>query len=772
MGASLTALGHVKDAAIGASLHGQPIGVGLLLGALTPLDGLFLALSGVTVLALAGLEWRRRSITRLLHGASAGQAFWLLTLLLVWTGHGYLFPGLQLGGDSASHIVRFNEVARGLAAGSLPDWTNFGYMGEPLLWFTGPLTYVVGGALALLLRDANLAAKLLLFVTHVLAGWALWALLRRWAVRPVPAAVGAACFGGAFAILHLFFYRGETPQTVTIPLFVMLFFGADGLLRGVGRRWLNFAIFALGTAGLILNHQPHAIFSAIYLAVFGAVAMALGFWRVRRLPALVVAGVLGAVASAVAVLPVLFESDWVMIEPEGALVGVHWPTPARLALLAVWHNSLTSRGNEYWAYVGIGLIVLAAAGIAALVRGRLRAPGRAVALPAAACLVAALFLANPVVRDVFYLVFFAAILAAFGLDAWLDRPVLAGRRLLALAGLVVADLASTAVQPVARVDKGFLVEAGRHLEREAPEQRVVQVSVEKGGQLLVDMGPDGSIMSYDATVQRVAGNHNMAATRVHNFLAVAIKQAEAELQAGGRLSGETRAALALFDVGRIVCNTPIANGCPESFADSASDPVLGRYLPVAGAPAVFSPALVAQALPDGLDKPMLWDNHFGNPPYAARITAIEAALAAFVAAEALDPAARTARAIAVRDPGAAAPGQAGPFAVTRYQVGLQSVTLSVTAGSPGYVQLSHPWLPSTVVTLNGAVVQPIRGTIGLMVLPVQAGQSVITLREGGTAARRASLLVSLAGLLAIGAGTLWLARRPGRPLGHPSGESA
>jgi len=474
-----------------------------------------------------------------------------------------------------------------------------------------------------------------------------------------------------------------------------------------------------------------------------------------------VAGGLGVVTSALAVLPVLFESDWVMIEPEGAMVGVHWPTPSRLRLLALWHDTLTSRGNEYWAYIGIGLIILLLMGLVGLAMGRLLAPGWRVALPTAVCLVIALFLANPVVRDVFYILFFASTLGAMGLDAWLDRPLLPGRRLLALAGLVAVDLGSTAIQPVARVDKGFLVEAGRTLAREAPGQRVVQVSVERGGQLLADMGPDGSIVSYDATVQRLAGNHNMAATRVHNFLAVAIKQAEAELQASGRLSAETRAALGLFNVGRIICNTPIANGCPETFEATASDPVLGRYVPIAGAPAVFSPGLVTQALADGLDKPMLWDNHFGNSTYAERITSIEGALAGFVAAEAPDLATRTAKAIAVREAGEAAPAEtAGPFSVTDYQVGLQSVRLALTSAAAGYVQLAHPWFPSTVVTLNGAAVAPMRGTIGLIVLKVPAGDSVITLREGGTWARRASLLVSLAGLLAIGAGALWLARRP------------
>lgn len=237
--------------------------------------------------------------------------------------------------------------------------------------------------------------------------------------------------------------------------------------------------------------------------------------------------------------------------------------------LALWRDTRTTWGIDYWAYLGLGLIVFGTAGVVGLARGRLPPQARGAALPACACLALCFFLYNPVVRDIVFLLFFLGVLAGLGLDWLLDQPIFAGRGLLLATLLAAADLASTSVRPVARTDKGFMVEAGRLLERTAPNQRVVQIGVAPDGGLDADIGPNGSPLSYYSTVQRIAGNHNMAATRMHNFLAVTAKQAQSDLQASGVLSPETERLLALFNVGRVICNTALANGCRADRGDVA-----------------------------------------------------------------------------------------------------------------------------------------------------------------------------------------------------------
>lgn len=758
---SLAPLNRLKDAVIAARLHSRPLSLAGLTEVLGTADVVLVALAVATLLVLVRLEVRQRACSRLLATATTAEIFTLLTILIAWFGHSYLSPGVLLGGDTGTHIARFLEVQRGLDAGALPVWTNYQYAGAPLLWFTGPLTYVVGGVIAFVVRDAVLATKILLFTLHMLSGWAFFALLRRLGIRAVPAMLAAAGFAGSFAHLHLFLFRGVVPQAFTILFLVLLFHSADGLLRDKGARWANGLVFSLATAGMIVNHQPHALFAALYLVLFGGLALVSGFWNRQGIPVLVAAGVLGAITAVIAVVPILAESDWVMIEPETTLFRLHLPTISRLLNLVLWRDTRTTWGIDYWAYLGFGLIVFGAAGVTGMVRGRLRAGPGGIALPAAVCLALCLVLYNPVVRDIMFVLFFLGLLAALGFDWLLDRPVLAGRRLLAATLLVIVDLASTSVQPVARTDKGFMIEAGRLLERVAPNQRILQIGIAGYGALEADIGPDAGPLSYYATVQRTAGNHNMAATRMHNYLAVAAKQAATELQSLGALSPETRMLLGLFDVGRIICNTALANGCPASASGTENDAVLGLFIPVAAMPAVFSQRLVLMAAKPGLDKPMLWPEDFHSAQDAPRIGAVAAELWRFAATEDIDGATRTAAVIAVNDD-AVATGvlpASGPWhaVILDYGVGLTSVTLQVEADAPGFVQLSHPWFPSTRVTVNGVATQAIRGTIDLMVVPIQPGISVIELRDGWTAIRWASAMVSLCGLFAIGAAAAMLA---------------
>ena len=109
-----------------------------------------------------------------------------------------------------------------------------------------------------------------------------------------------------------------------------------------------------------------------------------------------------------------------------------------------------------------------------------------------------------------------------------------------------------------------------------------------------------------------------------------------------------------------------------------------------------------------------------------------------------------------------------PPVLRSYRVGLDRVELAIELAQDGFLQLAHPWFPSTIVTVNGVAVQPLRGALDLLVLPVRAGLSVITLRDRLTPARTAGLFVSGAGLLLILAGTLLLSRLSRRALARPS----
>ncbi|MFO1027483.1 MAG: hypothetical protein U1E70_20085 [Acetobacteraceae bacterium] len=748
---SLVTINRVKDAVIDASLRGRPIGAGTLLSTIGVSDIVLAAVAGLSVLLLVWLEVTRRSFSRLLATATTGQALILLLILTAWFGHGYLNPGVLLGGDIGAHIARVLEVRRGLQDGTLPFWTNYQYAGAPLLWFTGPLLYVVGGGLDIALRDAVLTSKLLLFALHLLSGVLFFAWMRRLSIMPVAAMLAAAVFAGSFAHLHLFLFRGVMPQAFTIVFTVLVFYAADGLCRDQGRRWANVLIFALATAGLVINHQPHALFAAAYLAVFGAVALLTGFWRWRGLPWLVMAGVTGGVASAIAVLPVIAEADWVMIEPDGGFFRLQLPSMTRLLHLVMWRNVRTTWGPDVWAYLGLGAAVFGVAGVAGLATFRLRRGTRGAAMPAAACLALSFFLWNPVVRDIIFLLFFLALIGALGLDWLISSHRLTGRALLVVALLAIADLASTSVQPVARIDKGFMISAGRYLEQTAPDQRMLALTLLQDGSLEADAGPAGGALNYEALVQRIGGNHNLAATRVHNFLMSAALQSEFDLTRSGRLTPDTAAALGLFNVARVICFSSIAVGCPATIQDTQENAALGRFLALPASPVLFSRTLTEFRPDPKLAKPMLWSEDYRGGRGGPHVAALDGALREVLRIEAPDFTARTASALAVQGPlpRVTAADSAWHPVLRSYAVGLDTVRAEVETDGPGYVQLAHPWFPSMRVTINGQAVQPIRGSIDLLVVPLPAGQSVIVLHDGWTAMRLASAGISAVGLLLI-----------------------
>jgi hypothetical protein len=776
---SLHLLGNLKDRAIGLVLHGQPLSVAALATDLHVSDALAALCAIAAVAAAIRLERRDRAFTAFLAAAPPVAFAAGISVLLAWLGHAYFFSGVLLGGDTATHIARFLEVRRGLEQGGLPQWTNYQYLGSPLLGFTGPLTYVVGGGVDYFVHDAVATTKLLLFGLHMLSGWLCYALFRRLGLTPFGAAAGALGFAGSFALAHLFFYRGVLPQAFTVCFFLAVFLTAEGLMRRGRISWLEWLGFALATGGLIVNHQPHAPFVAAYLALFGVLSLATGRWHAAALPRILSAGCCGAAISTVAVVPLIVESGWVMINPGGAIFSLRMPTVHRLLDLVVWRNVRTTWGDDFWAYLGIVLVLLALAGIADGLRGRL-ATGRsrlvAAALP---CLALSFFLANPTVRDIMFLLFFVALLGAIGAEALRERLAAWPRAGLMIMLALLLDLSSTAIQPVARNDKQFLIDAGRYLESTAPNERVMEVTIDPSGRVDGDIGPDAGPVSYQSMVQRIAGHHNMAATRVHNYAAAAVKLAEADLQRDGKVSPRSADLLALFNVSRIHCVTSISNGCPERFVEATAEPPIGGVVRVAQAtPVLFSRRLTDMAPRPDLDKPMLWAEDF--TPGQPRVAALEAYLAAYLDAAQPDWPNREASFLPVL---AAATGQpegggADPWhpRLDAYAVSLGALTADVTVDLPGYVQLSHAWFPGNVVRVNGTVVTPIEGALHLVVVPLQPGASHIEIATSVTPVRQLSFAVSAAALAATvliaAVGALMRRRRSGAAPAPCPGDTA
>lgn len=740
-GFSLTVLRDLKNAWIaGAS---SPA---MLLHDVRP-SGWLLGLAAVlSIAALAVAERRHGTGSRFLREMSPRQALALTLLLSAALGHAYLFPGRLLGGDTGAHIARIAALRAGLAAGRLPLWSNDSYIGSDLLGYTGPLFFLVAGALDLIARDPYFTVKLILFASHVLSAGLMFGLLRRLGYTAAAATFGAVGYAGCFAQLHLFLYRGVLPQALTIPLLLLAFLAAERLAARPRLFTPAWAGLALAVGGLVLNHQPHALFALCYLGLFGLASCAVRRWPVWALPQVACASACGLLIGAVAIFPVLAEARQAMIAP-GGLPGFRLAPLADWVTLLAWRATLSNHGAGSWAYLGVVWAGLAGLGAASLWLAGRAHPRLRAALAALPCLLASLFVTDANVRDIIFILLFVAPYAAEGAEAVLAwRP---GGAVPAVAlSLLCLDLASTSAQPVAREDKAFLPAAGAHLGA-APGERVLEVWVGRDGTLRADLGPDGGI-APEWPVRRLAGAHNMAATRAHNYLLAAADMAASDLTRRGRLSAETRAVLAMLNVTRIVCPGPAGLGCPASVRDAEPEGPLGRRLAVPGAaPVLFGRALVPLDPAPDLDKPMLWAEDFaaGGPTVAA----LEALLRR-VAAGAPAPGTLAVAELPVRGAAVPAPPADGtPWSprLLSYEVTGDAVRLRVETSQPCWVQLAHPFFPWLEARIGGRAVRPRQGTMNLMLLQLAPGVSDIELAYRPSALRRASAVLSGTALLVL-----------------------
>jgi 6-pyruvoyl-tetrahydropterin synthase related domain len=754
---SLYTVEHVQKRAIDLAAGRQALAPAQLAGALGPTDYALVGTAFVVCVLLVIGEWRAKAFSKLLRTATPIQNFYILTIIGAWLGHSYLFPGLLLAGDTGSHIARFLEMRVGFQQGAFPAWSNYQYLGSPLLEFTGPLTYVVGGILDLAVKDPVCTAKALLFVAHLATGWLFYGLLRRFGIIPPASLAAAIGLSGSFALLNLFLYRGVFPQAFTILLVILLFYAAEGLMRDTKHQARDWLIFAVSTAGIIINHQPHGFFVSAYLGLFTIASLFLGRWPWRNLTLLIGAGTMGVIISLVAWVPMLVEADRVMINPELGMFHFRIPTLHRLALLVAWQNVRMPGGAEWWAYLGLVFVAIALFGAcSALVPPTRRAHGK-LALVTSLCLLLSLFLYAPVVRDIIFVAFFIGIFAAIGMERLILLAKWESRLPLLVLVALLFDAASTSVQPLARTDKQHFVAAGEYLASAAPNERVIEAVIKRDGSFGLDIGPDATPLSYYTTIPRVAGYHNLAATHVHNFAETIIKMAERDLRSDGHLSPSTEILVAILNASRVVCFGSVANGCPKSFIASTSEGPLGDvvHIPNAG-PIIFSKNVVLLAPATDLEKPLLWNEDYYPPNDDPKVTAVEGFLHRYVEIAEIDPATHTAAALPVRTlppapPSAAAVTGPSKQLVTGHSVSLERVLLRVESDAPGYLQISYPWYPDTQVLVNGQEVVPLRGALDLIVLTLQQGTNEIEIRPSTTPLGRGlaglsclALLVTLA----------------------------
>ncbi len=724
----------------------------LALASLAPWQAGLVVLAAGLGVGILLLERRGRPLSRLLAGPP-GPMLVACAAAGLWLGHGYIGHGVLLSGDTIAHMAMLRDRIAAVRAGQDPTWTNLTYLGLPLQAFYAPTTFWPLLQAALLTGAPDATLRGFLFAMHALSGLAGYALARRLGTSRFGAAMAALVYAGSFAHLHLLLYRGALPQALSAVLLPLaLLFVREVALRPVrpDPRWLGAWLgLVLSAAGLAINYTPLAVLVGVHMAVLAAACLARRGGRAARTAALLAAAAAAAGLAACVLLPAAMAGSEVLPLSPLHLLSLRWPGLDYVGQLLLWRAWRTDFPGGA-AYLGLVAVALAATAAWRLARDPGRNPGRGAAVRTLVALLALSFVLRGLhVRDIMPTVLYVALLAGEAAAHLATLPRLGPSAPALVAGLLLLDLGSTAIQPVGRTDKGWLEAAGATLAAAVPPTRTLELQVH-GGRAEAVPGP--GIMAWSGAEFLGAGHVEMATPAwVHADLAAFM--AEADLDATGTLSPRTTDLLCLLRVGRIVGVGRDRLGLPPGIAAARDEPGLGRVVqPDCRYRIVFAPTLLVAGTPGINPGPDPRVDYRAR--HAASLIPAEAAfLDALLAIMRLDRRTGGADALVLRPGSEPASGPAlrpeAGVSVRDYRVSTGRIDIALDAPAAGFVRLSHAWHPRVRVTDDGQAIRALADVTGCLVVPIHAGANTLRIAPMPDVWQRIGERVSLAVLLGL-----------------------
>jgi hypothetical protein len=285
-----------------------------------------------------------------------------------------VFLGIPSGHDFQFHAASWLEAAGQWKQGVLfPRWAegaNYGF-GEPRFIFYPPLSWMLGGALGLVL-PWNAVPGALIGLTVFLAAISMYSFARRW--LPERAALGAAMFYAAnpYALV-VFYLRSDYAEALASAVYPLALLAAFDIVleaeRPAGRSTFprfsrSVALGAAAFAAIWLANAPAGLLASYSLAMIFVVGAGLRR-SLRPLVAGALSLALGFLLTAFYLMPAILEQRWVRIS-EVLSSGLR---PAESFLFTSTDDPEHTWFNFIVSTAAIGMIVLAGAG-AAIARRR------------------------------------------------------------------------------------------------------------------------------------------------------------------------------------------------------------------------------------------------------------------------------------------------------------------------------------------------------------------------------------------------------------------
>jgi hypothetical protein len=660
-----------------------------------------LVLAALWVAALAVLQIGWRGVSRLLIEVTRSDRASLMAaaVVAVVAGRFYLDAGLPHQYDAKLHFMRVAETARILAAGEIPDWTFTFYGGYPILRFTGPLFYLLAGALALVTGSAAVGVKLVLGLSH-LAG----SLLVHRVIRALGGSPRAA-FLGAVGVAVCFQRTAEVGVLGRHPVALLYVFLPLLLLVGVrlARRTTigNVVGFGASAALVLLSHPGLATYGILAASGFTVLlAFGEGSWRraAGAFGGLALAGGVCVVLTAGLVVPALLDRPSYHIATMYTASGFDLKMPAVPRFLDLIHWRWRSTGAV--TYLGLSLVLLALVGILR------RADRRGVRLALAGATLALLVFVGGeylAARSVHFLVPLVAVAAGLGVDR------LPTRAFPWIVLIVLLDLGPTTVQSPFRPDLAYDVAFVHRVRRETGPERALRVSLRDG---TYQTSPFAT--AYDSGLAMPTGPFREAASIAsYPWILGLLDAVEADLERAPTLGPPTRLALRGL-------------GCSRLLFEDGRRPLL---------PAIGGPGLEPEP---GLSALRV----VGASPAVAILTAGETGRLAALPPGDWKAAWRVA-------PDSLRDAEHAGVETLSFTQEPKRVSLRVRCGRSGSLLLAAPVVPGVEVLRDGRVVDHRPGPFGGLVIDVTDGEHEVVIRHRAPPKLAISRLVSLVGAVLV-----------------------
>lgn len=297
------------------------------------------------------------------HAVTSWRAPLVAALVALAVVSPFFFLGNVSGHDFEVHAASWLDVdqqwRQGIIYPRWAEWANFGF-GEPRFVFYPPLSWMLGGALTMIL-PGRMVPGALIWLMLFLAGMSMFRLAREW-LGPGEAILAAAFYAANPYFLVVVYYRSDFAELLAAALFplavlYMLRIGRDG---GTG-----VAPLALSFALIWLSNAPAAVITS-YCLVLLLVAVSV----LEHSPGALLRGATGIAAgfglAAFYILPAAWEQRWVRIDQVFGQV------------LLPEKNFLYSRSNDpefvlfNWKVSTVAMVVLLVTGIATVIACRQR----------------------------------------------------------------------------------------------------------------------------------------------------------------------------------------------------------------------------------------------------------------------------------------------------------------------------------------------------------------------------------------------------------------